>query len=249
MNNKYNVFAATLSIICFGILNHTASAAIPDENGMFTGCMSKSGILRLIDTAKAKCSKVEKLVTWSQGQDVPVGGPRIIDANGKLVGSLIQHTDGFTQSQVFVNVAGIAINNDYYYVPVSEDGFENSSSSPFPDKNGLMTTWRYYESSDCTGKYFLMSDKSGDSKYFRNHKGNENNFVHDNKLYEYDAGKALIDNVDIKINSAINDYVTGYGAGCNSWSFPDLRSFFPHDAITEIADLSMFEPPFTLVVD
>lgn len=58
-----------------------AQATIPDADGAFTGCyVTKTGALRLIDTAKVQtCKSGEVIITWNQaGQQGPVGpaGPQ-----------------------------------------------------------------------------------------------------------------------------------------------------------------------------
>ena len=52
-----------------------AQAAIPDEQGMITGCYnSTSGALRVIDAAKTKCASSERALTWNQrGVPGPAG--------------------------------------------------------------------------------------------------------------------------------------------------------------------------------
>jgi hypothetical protein len=57
-----------------------------------------------------------------------------------------------------------------------------------------------------------------------------------------------MDKKDIEIKSLIND-CSGSDPVCGSWEMDQSLPFIPHDAYYEIADLSVFEPPFTLLLD
>lgn len=53
-----------------------AQAAIPDSNSLITSCYnSTSGALRVIDTAKTKCSSSERTLTWNQTGAPGAAGP------------------------------------------------------------------------------------------------------------------------------------------------------------------------------
>ena len=58
----------------------TAFAAIPDSGGVIHGCYLKNaGLLRVIDTARSRCSPIETAIQWSQtGPQGPEGaiGPQ-----------------------------------------------------------------------------------------------------------------------------------------------------------------------------
>ena len=61
--------------IVTGAFTSAALAAIPDDQGVITGCYnSTSGALRVIDAGKVKCSSSERALTWNQkGQQGPAG--------------------------------------------------------------------------------------------------------------------------------------------------------------------------------
>jgi hypothetical protein len=257
MNNKqYLALVVTLSLTGFSLNEYTAEAAIPDEEGIFTGCVTKIGSIRLIDADKTKCSRIEKTITWSQGQDIPFAGPFIVDAKDKLVSTFVERLGVSVQGGNSRFVAGMSINGNYYIIPVSEEGFSNSFYNPFPDKNGKICQDKYYESTDCTGDYFLRySGAFADPniKSFSNTRDINDYFINEKKLYEYDASKVVWGELGKEFRSSINecpDPDSWSPPGCQSYegTFPNL-AFIPSDAYYEVADLSNFEPPFRLVVD
>ncbi len=258
MNNKqYLALVVTLSLMGFSLNENTAEAAIPDEEGIFTGCVSKIGSIRLIDADKTKCSRIEKTITWSQGQDIPFGGPFIVDAKGQYVGKLIEHVTGGPEDE-FANYAGITINGKHYYVLVSEGGFGNNADSPFVGYK------KYYQSSDCTGDVYwkVPGVNLFPTKQFSNWKQMAGSFVYENKLYEYDAYQYYLYPYDVFINSRsvgfpCNGAPLCFNPTCELYNpsfadaFVNSEAFYgvPSDAYYEVADLSNFEPPFRLVVD
>ena len=258
MNNKqYLALAVTLSLTGYSLDEYTAEAAIPDEEGIFTGCVSKFGGLRLIDTDNMRCSRFEKKVTWSQGQNVPVSGPFIVDVKGQFVGNLLDSYRVLVQGVITVLAAGMSVNGNYYWIGVSEEGFPDSYYSPFPDKDGRMCQDKYYHSNDCTGDFLLSYSGSiadPNKKYFSNFRDNSDYFIYERKLYEYDASKVVWGALGREFKSSINECLDP-----NSWPPPSCRSydegtfpnsaFIPPDGYYEVADLTNFEPPFKLVVD
>ncbi len=43
-----------------------AQAAIPGPGGVISACYNTSGSVRIIDTAKTRCSRGETAITWNQ---------------------------------------------------------------------------------------------------------------------------------------------------------------------------------------
>jgi hypothetical protein len=158
-----------------------------------TGATGPQGSIGLTGATGTQGPKGDTGAVGSQGLKGDSGGPRIVDANGRLVGSLIQHAGTLNQNLVSVSYAAIAINNAFYYIPVSADGVENTYNGPFPNANRLICSWRHYESSDCTGDYYLRYTVISDQKYFSDYKRHIDNFTYNKRLYEYDASKVLMD--------------------------------------------------------
>lgn len=259
MNTRqYSLLVAALTIIGYDIFIQSAQATIPDENGIFTGCVSKTGSFRLIDTAKGKCSRLEKMVTWSQGQNVPASGPFIVDAKGQFVGALLDSFRVATQGGIAVLATGMSVNGNYFWMPVSQEGFPNSFYTPFPDKDGRICQDKYYESTDCTGNFLFRYNGAiadPNKMYFSNFRDLNDYFIYERKLYEYDTSKVVWGKLGQEYKSAINECWDP-----NSWPPPicqsydviitdQLVAFIPADAYYEVADLTSYEPPFKLVVD
>ncbi len=68
---------AALAGLLIGACATIASASIPDDEGVITGCYSQpSGILRIIDVAVDDCKATETELAWNQtGEPGPTGPP------------------------------------------------------------------------------------------------------------------------------------------------------------------------------
>ena len=58
------VTVGTIGLVAGGVT--IAQAAIPGSKGVITACYGKSGSLRVIDSAKAKCAPGETALTWNR---------------------------------------------------------------------------------------------------------------------------------------------------------------------------------------
>jgi hypothetical protein len=68
------LIAAATAVWLGGVALGAAHAAIPDENGVYTGCYGSSGALRTIDAATQQCRGNETRITWNaEGPAGPAG--------------------------------------------------------------------------------------------------------------------------------------------------------------------------------
>jgi type VI secretion system secreted protein Hcp len=64
---RYGTAALFVAVALVGAAVGAAVAAVPDANGVITGCYNvTSGALRIVDTARSKCSSSETTLTWNQ---------------------------------------------------------------------------------------------------------------------------------------------------------------------------------------
>lgn len=72
-------FAAAIAIGFGGVPFVAAQAAIPDADGVYTGCYQKiTGATRVIDASRQVCRPMETMITWNEaGQPGPAGPPGV----------------------------------------------------------------------------------------------------------------------------------------------------------------------------
>jgi hypothetical protein len=86
--NPRRLAPALLLHVC--VSGSVVLASIPDSNGVIHGCVSKSGQLRVIDSATETCKKNESPIAWTAqpGEGPATSDPSVFDADGAYVGSL-----------------------------------------------------------------------------------------------------------------------------------------------------------------
>lgn len=115
------IFAAIVG----GTASAIVSAAIHDGSGTIHACyrtsgglLNSKGSLRVIDTGNGDtCSNQETSLSWSQGG----GAPTVYDANGQMLGSLVDHKGSditvYNKSvQRLVDISFFSNSNEAYYV-------------------------------------------------------------------------------------------------------------------------------------
>lgn len=112
-----------------------------NTSGQIRSCRNdSSGNIRIIDNSTTDCSNNETGVNWSQS-----GGPTIFDANGQILGNLIDSRSGDGTPLVVYNptlkrIINIAYSDAGHYVI-------ESAGNPM-----------YFESDDCTGQPYTYND-------------------------------------------------------------------------------------------
>lgn len=191
----------------------------------------------------------QRLLSVNSNGELSVNGQKlllesvILDHNDRVVGRLSGTT--YNEELIVVNSAYIKINGRDYFVPISADGFENSPANPFPGGNTKSCSYKLYESHDCSGNFYYpyVWRWYDEEKLFEN--WNPPCFVSNNKLYEFNRNKVLL---NLVMNSAFVSCPGENPGYCTPGNYTPGNYISP-DGIKEIADLTVFQPPFRYVVD
>ena len=132
-----------------------ARAAIPDDQGVITGCYnSTSGALRVIDAGKTKCASSERALTWNQrgvaGPAGPAGavgpaGPAGVPGPAGVSGYELQESSEITVAPgaplahwEHCSAGKLALGGGYY---VNRDEAAVVSSMPLLDDGRVPVGW------------------------------------------------------------------------------------------------------------
>lgn len=152
--------AVIVSAIVGGASTAIVLAAIPDGDGIIHACrLNLTGAVRIIDSASQNCSGLETAINWSQGG----GGGTIHDADGQVIGNILDSRDGSGSPLVVYNSALNRIVSVNYSDDAAHYAIVNAGNSV------------YFASDDCTGTAYTFDDhhsgvkteliRTGDSSY------------------------------------------------------------------------------------
>jgi hypothetical protein len=99
-----SLLVALVIILALGV--GTVYAAIPNGNGTYYACLTKSsGVIRLINYPKVKCAKGERFIKWNQqGPQGPKGDPGPADWN-----AIPNKPAGFADATDDAGVTGVKV--------------------------------------------------------------------------------------------------------------------------------------------
>ncbi len=148
------VIGLVVASLVGGLVSAAALAAIPDASGLIHGCYNtKSGAMKVIDGSTGSCTNKQTALNWYQG-----GTPVVQDANGQALGTLMMsglNASGFAPSPTAVFNSQLS---RVVYIGIS--AADNTSLLVgYPDGSsvGGSTYDIYFQSSDCTGQAYVVS--------------------------------------------------------------------------------------------